>query len=514
MLSDELTLAALREKLARLNALGDISTTAMYALYLAEIPRLMKWIVGVPMLKAFVEEIRTMHDDEERELRAVLVADAKEMATVAAPFRSECPTKSEREADEPWPEPTDWSLFDGAVTSLDTEPTAPETVDEMLRDAGVAAEVLHKHAQAAFHEALRARNRTRERIRVARLLLDRGPPARDESGPLHQEFENAIAEEPTTERQHQIVDQLTAPIFSVVGRCKHEIQAWGLVQETSPSASLARLIGICRAQHPPLGRVTHWTDAVMKSTSDETARSLAHLEAGRVREKPAEVYSEARVHLGRFVEELLVLGGSGLSSQIVVSRFKERCIHYDKPRLREVARRKGSGGSERKGDGMREDRLTFELAKYLHDNGIFVFVRLRMSNLEPDAVGIRRLAVESKAYASAKSARADVVDGYYQLHSYLSSLETDAMRVGEGFLVIFRLDDGPIYDTPPTMYLGRFRIHSLTIDIATSKTSGRKQPKTVIITEEEILGAIEKGGANAPPKKRAKSPSSTRRQRR
>jgi hypothetical protein len=92
-------------------------------------------------------------------------------------------------------------------------------------------------------------------------------------------------------------------------------------------------------------------------------------------------------------------------------------------------------------------------------------------------VSIERLAAESKAYASASGcSQGRSSTATKQLHAYLTALETEATRVSQGLLVIFRLDEGPIDDTPLTTYARRFRIHSLKspkIDIARSKTSGR-----------------------------------------
>ncbi len=199
----------------------------------------------------------------------------------------------------------------------------------------------------------------------------------------------------------------------------------------------------------------------------------------------ARIFADARNHLDRFLEELHVLGASTLSNRTLIERFKERSIWYDKHRLREVAER------DRRS---REDNLTLELAKYLHDAGLVVLVRPRLSNLEPDAIGLAGLAVESKAYD--RSARRDIVKGYYQLHAYMMALQTTAMPVREGFLVAFRLG-GALYDTPETMEIGRFLIHSTTIDLGLSNDSGRAQPQPRLISEEEVLRAVNEASEDA-----------------
>jgi hypothetical protein len=85
-----------------------------------------------------------------------------------------------------------------------------------------------------------------------------------------------------------------------------------------------------------------------------------------------------------------------------VERFKDGSTWSDKTRLRAIAADDGIVGN-------REDRLTLELARYLHAAGLFVLVRPRISNLEPDIVGLQGIAVEAKAYADSSSARGDML---------------------------------------------------------------------------------------------------------
>jgi hypothetical protein len=147
----------------------------------------------------------------------------------------------------------------------------------------------------------------------------------------------------------------------------------------------------------------------------------------------------------------------------------------------------GTDGEE----GKREDRLTMELARYLHDNGIFSMVRARMANLEPDVIapfGPRRLAVESKVYDKDGSAQRVVLQGFWQLHAYLTSLETRTVNAHEGFLVVFRLGGG-LVDTPASIAVGRFRIHIVLIDLGEAIDSGHKQPKPRLVSEAMLIEA-------------------------
>lgn len=134
-----------------------------------------------------------------------------------------------------------------------------------------------------------------------------------------------------------------------------------------------------------------------------------------------------------------------------------------------------------------------------------MLVRPRVTNLEPDIVSLQGLALEAKAYEDSRNTRKDIVHGYYQLHAYMSSLDTAAMRVTEGFVVAFRLG-GPLYEMPSTIDTGRFLLHSMTIDLGESKDSGRKQPPPNRITEEEIFRKLNTSGTHAmPPKTKAKT---------
>jgi hypothetical protein len=264
--------------------------------------------------------------------------------------------------------------------------------------------------------------------------------------------------------------------LDVTNPYKHAVKVWTHEEEYSSRAALARLLRVCRGFAPPPDDVAHWTDVL-----DED-RWEGHVASRDLQEKPEAHAPEVARDLGQLAEELHVMGASSLSHGVIVERFGERCAWYDKQRMRRVAGEVG---------GKREDRLTLELAKYMHDCGVLVLVRPRISNLEPDLVALRGLAIEAKAYTSSANARRELIDGYYQLHAYMTSLETRALRAHEGFLVAFRLG-GPIYETPRTMTLGRFLIHSLTIDLGESHDSGRKQPRPAPITEKEIREGVAK----------------------
>jgi hypothetical protein len=252
---------------------------------------------------------------------------------------------------------------------------------------------------------------------------------------------------------------------------------------TSPGRSFRSLLAYCRSQNPPPIGVDDWMPflkrdrwkyAVLKSIFDENE--------GQARQMLVDV----RTDLFRVYEALRALLGTSLSSVTLVSRFKERCTWFDKDRLRRLA----TGADEDR--GVREDRLTMELARYLHDNGVFSLVRSRMANLEPDAIapfGPRRLAVESKVHDKGDSAKGAIRRGFWQLHAYLTSLETKTVRAHEGFLIVFRLGGG-LCDAPPVVALNRFRIHIVPIDLGEAEDSGHAQPKPSQVGVGELIEVV------------------------
>lgn len=166
----------------------------------------------------------------------------------------------------------------------------------------------------------------------------------------------------------------------------------------------------------------------------------------------------------------------------LIHRFRARAMWYDKTRLRELAMTLAQG----KKVNPVEDKLTRELALYLFDNGLPVLLRADIENVQLDALGINTpVLVEAKAYKDSKQ-KAAVIAGISQLHAYMTNLEASKLHVEDAFYVVFRLG-GPLYDLPTVIETNRFKIYPVMVDIAESKVSGRKQPKPVMITREEIM---------------------------
>ena len=98
--------------------------------------------------------------------------------------------------------------------------------------------------------------------------------------------------------------------------------------------------------------------------------------------------------------------------------------------------------------------------------------------------GPRCLVVESKVHAKGESAKGAVRHGFWQLHAYLTSLETKTVWAHEGFLVVFRLG-GALCDAPSVVALNRFRIHIVPIDLG--EDGGHAQPKPSHVDTDELI---------------------------
>jgi hypothetical protein len=184
------------------------------------------------------------------------------------------------------------------------------------------------------------------------------------------------------------------------------------------------------------------------------------------------------------------IGTTHLHSQLL-DRYKTRCYLYNQGHLRkQVLTRAGAFVRDR------EDILTRDLALYLYDHGITVFYKTKLGKHEVDLLELdakHPMFIEAKAYKDS-SAKRELVSGIGQLHSYLSSYEAHRI-ISEAFYIIFRLG-GPIYEFPRIIRTNRFIIYPVLIDLGLSSESGRRQPKPVIISEEEVLSVINRPDNN------------------
>ena len=138
----------------------------------------------------------------------------------------------------------------------------------------------------------------------------------------------------------------------------------------------------------------------------------------------------------------------------------------------------------------REDVLTRDMSLYLFDQGVTAIYRPRLGKHEYDLLELdvrQPMFIEAKAYKDS-GAKAELVSGVSQLHSYLSSLEAHK-DISEAFYVMYRLG-GPIYEFPRRISTARFTIYPILVDLGLSDESGRNQPKPILVSEEEIMGEI------------------------
>jgi hypothetical protein len=174
--------------------------------------------------------------------------------------------------------------------------------------------------------------------------------------------------------------------------------------------------------------------------------------------------------------------GSALATNSVIGRFRERSCWYDRERLRAIYDGKQPGYM----NGKPEDRLTCELARYLHDNGIPVLLRARFGPLEPDAFAFARmqLVIEAKVQRQGKERRA-FERGFWQLNSYYNTLGARAGRPTDAYLIVFRID-GRYVSAPTHVEVNGHVLRIETVDLALDGT-GNEAEKPIVITSAELV---------------------------
>lgn len=334
--------------------------------------RLMKWMLAEPMLRAYVKQIVANYDAEERAVMRVLRKAPEKLAKAAADVR-------ERSAWTQLSDSEDWKTFENSIESTKARGTSARNVRgailsaaEILVEQGnkvvrglsrASKSVAAKGRKVADETSLLVSEPHRASPREEMLMTDTLDSDERTSREAFESYEAFDAEWELS----RSADQLARPYIEI-------LEFWEREETYSSRVALQRLIRICRGFAPPRGGPGHWTDVLDKD------RSYDAIMKRELKKSPDRYRTEALRDLATLAEELHVIGASSLSYGVVVERFAERCAWYDKERMRAVAKR---------GAGKREDRLTLELAKYMHDCGTFVLVRPRVSNLEPDVVALR-----------------------------------------------------------------------------------------------------------------------------
>jgi hypothetical protein len=201
----------------------------------------------------------------------------------------------------------------------------------------------------------------------------------------------------------------------------------------------------------------------------------------------AEFVEGVREHLERVHSGILTGITQNLLYEQVISKYKTRCMWYDKERVRSLLLDQDGQLVRQK-----EDTLVKEMARYLFDNGYPVLFHIQTENLQTDLMDPSQkypLLIEGKAYSD--SAKGDLIKGIAQLHGYMNNFETTHYYIPDAYFVVFRIS-GPVYDFPREVLTNRYRIIPVIIDIGDSTVSGsRQQNQPVTISHEEIIHQIE-----------------------
>ncbi|OPA25189.1 hypothetical protein BHL53_10710 [Bacillus cereus] len=202
-----------------------------------------------------------------------------------------------------------------------------------------------------------------------------------------------------------------------------------------------------------------------------------------------ELVNTVHLHLERVHSGLLNGIAQNLLHEQVVSKYKTRCMWYDKVRTRSLLLDEDGNLIREK-----ENTLVKEMARYLFDNGYPVLFHIRTENLETDLMDPSQkypLLIEGKAYSS-NSAKSDLIQGIAQLHAYMNTFETTHYYIPEAYFVVFRIS-GPVYDFPKEILTNRYRIIPVIIDLGDSSVSGsRQQNQPIFIKHEDIIHEIKK----------------------
>ncbi|PFC60783.1 hypothetical protein CN266_25485 [Bacillus cereus] len=243
--------------------------------------------------------------------------------------------------------------------------------------------------------------------------------------------------------------------------------------------SLEGLMKMFQLQSSHLHEFLH----IRRYVYDDANQSIA----GVTKEIVTEVTIKVRKHLKRVHYGILNGITQNLLHEQVISKYKTRCMWYDKERTRSLL-------FNEKGEYIRgkEDTLVKEMARYLFDNGYPVLFHIQTENLQTDLMDPSQkypLLIEGKAYTS--SVKSTLIRGIAQLHAYMNNFEATNYYIPVAYFIVFRLS-GPIYDFPKEILTNRYRIIPVIIDLGDSSVSGSKQENApVTISHKEIIHQIE-----------------------
>jgi hypothetical protein len=291
---------------------------------------------------------------------------------------------------------------------------------------------------------------------------------------------------------------------------KHTHREWINFRRISPGCALDELIGIAKSINPEPedwtklrkmsthGRFNYVAMQYQLKTNHSTIRAIVY---GDSEERPLNrttdqqrrsLLEKIKILLKRVYEAIRQEIGTTQLYLHLINRYRLRSQWYNQTSLIDlVTEDNGNYKSNR------EDLLTKDLALFLFDNGVTAQYRIRFGKHEFDLLGIDvedPIFIEAKAYKDS-GAKRELIDGVAQLHSYLSNIE-GYKSIREAYYVVYRLA-GSIYEFPEMINTNRFTIFPVLVDLGLSQESGRKQPKPILIKEEEILSRIEQSKGKA-----------------
>ncbi len=237
-----------------------------------------------------------------------------------------------------------------------------------------------------------------------------------------------------------------------------------------------------------------WFDNWIQDAAYGVVSKYDNYKPARLDEKKLdEIFNKLRYKARRVYEGVREEVGSQLLHRQVLSRYMRRSMWYDFQAIWDMVQPDGKTFSNR-----REHLLTLHLARYLFDQGVSVIYRLKAGQHEMDMVDPEAhhpLVLEVKVYTD-EGSRQDIIQGISQLHAYLNNISA-TKDVMDGFYVVYRFG-GPLYELPEKIPTNRFTLHTILIDMGKSQESGRKQPKPVLISNDEILRQVEQPETEKP----------------
>jgi hypothetical protein len=160
----------------------------------------------------------------------------------------------------------------------------------------------------------------------------------------------------------------------------------------------------------------------------------------------------------------------------LIRKFKQRCEWYDRENLLKLTERQT--GQQR---NQVEVKLTLELARYLHDNGVIPLSQVILGSVRPDLLGLysgeELFPIEVKVIKLNEKRRLRL--GFNQILQYLRTI-----GMKEGFYIVFCRGDFTL-DTPDSVLINDQRINLVTIDLFETPPSQRT-PQIWRVTEEDL----------------------------